>query len=43
MAKAVIDRSIQAHGGLGLCQDSPLAHFWTAARVLQLADGPDEV
>lgn len=43
MAKRVIDRSIQAHGGMGLSQDSPLASMWTWARVLQLADGPDEV
>jgi acyl-CoA dehydrogenase len=43
MAKKVIDRAIQAHGGMGVSQDSPLAHLWAAARVLQLADGPDEV
>ena len=43
MAKAVIDRSMQAHGAMGLSQDTPLAHFWTWARILQLADGPDEV
>lgn len=43
MAKAVIDRAMQAHGGMGLSQDSPLAYLWSCARVLQLADGPDEV
>lgn len=43
MAKGVIDRAIQAHGGMGLSQDSPLPYLWTCARVLQLADGPDEV
>lgn len=43
MAKAVIDRSMQAHGAKGLSQDLPLAHLWASARVLQLADGPDEV
>jgi len=43
MAKAVVDRAIQAHGGLGLSQDSPLAHLWIWARVLQIADGPDQV
>ena len=43
MAKAVSDRAIQAHGAMGLSQDTPLAHFWTWARILQFADGPDEV
>ena len=43
MACAVIDRAIQIHGGLGVCQDSFLAHAWAAARALRLADGPDEV
>lgn len=43
MAKQVIDRAMQSHGGMGLSQDTPLAHFWTWARILQLADGPDEV
>lgn len=43
MACRIIDRSIQAHGGLGVCQDTPLAEFWTYARALRLADGPDEV
>ncbi|MDR3389197.1 MAG: acyl-CoA dehydrogenase family protein [Rudaea sp.] len=43
MACAVIDRAIQIHGGLGVCQDSFLAHAYAAARALRLADGPDEV
>ncbi len=43
MACAVIDRAIQIHGGLGVCQDSFLPHAWAAARALRLADGPDEV
>lgn len=43
MAKRVIDRAMQAHGGMGLSQDTPLAYLWACARVLQLADGPDEV
>jgi len=43
MAKAVVDRAIQAFGAMGLSQDTPLAHFWTWARILQFADGPDEV
>ena len=43
MAREVIDRAIQTHGGKGLSQDTPLAYLWACARVLQLADGPDEV
>jgi acyl-CoA dehydrogenase len=43
MACTVIDRAIQIHGGLGLSQDSFLAHAYAAARALRLADGPDEV
>ena len=43
MACAVIDRALQVHGGLGVCQDSFLAHAYAAARSLRLADGPDEV
>jgi len=43
MALRVIDRAIQAHGGGGVCDDFGLAHAWSGARALRLADGPDEV
>ena len=43
MALKVIDRCIQIHGGMGLSQDFPMAHFYASARTLRLADGPDEV
>jgi acyl-CoA dehydrogenase len=43
MALKVIDRAIQIMGGKGVCDDTPLAHFYAAARTLRLADGPDEV
>ena len=43
MALDVIDRAIQIHGGVGLSQDTPLAHLWAYARTLRLADGPDQV
>lgn len=43
MAQAVIDRAIQIHGGLGLSEDTFLAHAFAWARILRLADGPDEV
>jgi acyl-CoA dehydrogenase len=42
-ALRVIDRAIQAFGGAGVSQDTPLAHFYAHARTLRLADGPDEV
>lgn len=34
---------VQAHGSLGLSSDRPLAQFFSWARILRLADGPDEV
>jgi acyl-CoA dehydrogenase len=43
IALKVIDRSIQAHGGMGVCQDTPLARMYAGIRTLRLADGPDEV
>ncbi|NJC70771.1 acyl-CoA dehydrogenase [Planosporangium thailandense] len=42
-ARWVIDKAIQAHGGAGVSQDTPLANLYAQARTLQLADGPDEV
>lgn len=39
----VVDRAIQAHGGMGVCQDTPLAQFWIYGRIIRIADGPDEV
>ena len=43
MALQVIDDAIQAFGGAGVSQDTPLAHSWAGIRTLRLADGPDEV
>jgi len=43
MACRVIDWAMQVHGGGGMCQDFPLAYFYTVARTLRFADGPDEV
>ena len=43
MACAVIDRAMQIHGGAALSDDFPLASFYTWARALRFADGPDEV
>jgi acyl-CoA dehydrogenase len=43
VALRVLDRAIQAHGGLGVSQDTFLAAAWANVRTLRLADGPDEV
>lgn len=43
MALKVIDRAIQAHGGMGVCNDTWLASAYAHIRTLRLADGPDEV
>jgi alkylation response protein AidB-like acyl-CoA dehydrogenase len=43
MALRVLDRAIQVHGGMGVCQDTFLAAAWASARTLRFADGPDEV
>ena len=43
VALRVLDRAIQAHGGLGVSQDTFLAAAWAHVRSLRLADGPDEV
>jgi alkylation response protein AidB-like acyl-CoA dehydrogenase len=39
----VVDAAIQMHGGAGVSNDTPLAGMFAMARVLRLADGPDEV
>ena len=43
VTQRVLDRVIQAHGGMGVCQDTLLPHWWAANRTLRLADGPDQV
>jgi acyl-CoA dehydrogenase len=43
MAQTVIDRAIQAHGGMGVSDDTELALFWAINRYVRIADGPDEV
>ncbi len=44
MALRVVDRAIQAHGGAGVSQDTPLARpCGRGLRTLRFADGPDEV
>jgi acyl-CoA dehydrogenase len=39
----VIDRAIQAYGGAGVSQDTPLAKMYSNGRTMRIVDGPDEV
>ena len=39
----VLDRAIQAHGALGMTDDTPLASFYRHERAARIYDGPDEV
>ncbi len=43
MATWVIDQAIQTFGGAGVSQDTPLPELYAQARMLRIADGPDEV
>ncbi|MDF1687617.1 MAG: acyl-CoA dehydrogenase [Parvibaculaceae bacterium] len=43
MAQNVTDRAIQAHGGMGVSDDTPIAGFFMLNRFVRIADGPDEV
>ena len=39
----VLDRAIQAYGGAGVSQDTPLAAMYASGRTMRIVDGPDEV
>src|SRR4051794_18489838 len=39
----VVDRAIQVWGAAGVSNDLPLAGMYQGARILRIADGPDEV
>lgn len=39
----VLDRSLQAHGALGMTEDTPLSHWYRHERAARIYDGPDEV
>jgi acyl-CoA dehydrogenase len=43
VAQKVVDRAIQVCGAGGVSQDFHLAYAFARARVIRLADGPDEV
>ncbi|MDX6234473.1 MAG: acyl-CoA dehydrogenase [Nocardioidaceae bacterium] len=39
----VVDRAIQVYGGMGLCQEMPLEHWFRALRVNRVVEGATEV
>lgn len=39
----VLDRAIQAHGALGVTDETPLAYWYRHERAARIYDGPDEV
>jgi alkylation response protein AidB-like acyl-CoA dehydrogenase len=39
----VLDRALQALGGLGMTDDTPLAFWWAHERAARIYDGADEV
>lgn len=43
MLMNVLDWAMQAYGGAGVSQDTPLAAGWAAGRTMRIVDGPDEV
>ncbi len=43
MCQKVADRALQAHGGMGVTQDTPIGHIYVSSRYCRIADGPDEV
>ncbi len=43
MMMRVVDRAIQAHGGLGVTDYTPLSFFFRFERAGRIYDGPDEV
>ena len=43
MCNRVANRALQAHGGMGVTQDTPINHIYMTSRYCQIADGPSEV
>ena len=41
--QCVLDRAIQAHGGMGMTDNLPLAFWYRNERAARIYDGPDEV
>jgi len=43
MATRVVDRAIQAHGGIGVTKDLPLEYMYRVIRVYRIVEGPSEI
>lgn len=43
MAQRIADRAMQIFGAMGGSDDTPIHHAYAMARLLRIADGPDEV
>lgn len=43
MAQRIADRALQLFGAMGGSDDTPIHHAFVMARLLRIADGPDEV
>ncbi|RFU30774.1 hypothetical protein B7463_g5565, partial [Scytalidium lignicola] len=43
MLLEVLDRAMQAYGGAGVSQETPMAAMWASGRTMRIVDGPDEV
>lgn len=43
MCQTVTDRAMQAFGGMGVTDDTPIANIFLSSRICRIADGPDEV
>lgn len=42
-AYKIVDRAVQIHGGIGLCTELPLEHWFRALRVNRIVEGASEV
>ena len=38
-----VDRAIQTHGGMGLTNELGLVHAWQDLRIVNIADGTNEI
>lgn len=38
----ILDRALQIHGALGMCDDTPIAYWYRHERAARIYDGPDE-
>ena len=43
MVSDIADKTMQAHGGMGLTKDLPIEHFYRMVRVWRILEGPTEI